>query len=72
MVKEGFGVAGNDLQIGADILCKAALDPAFADASGAYFDNDSGVFAQPNAAALDPGHTASVMQGIKDAVQRLS
>ena len=36
MVKEGFGIAGNDLQIGADILCQAALDDSFADASGKY------------------------------------
>ncbi|MEO0486664.1 MAG: SDR family NAD(P)-dependent oxidoreductase [Pseudomonadota bacterium] len=44
MVKEGFGVAGHDLRIGADILIRLALDPAFADASGRYWDNDSGRF----------------------------
>lgn len=44
MVKEGFGVAGNDLQIGADILCRLALDDDFANASGRYWDNDAGVF----------------------------
>lgn len=44
MVKEGFGVAGNDLQIGADILCRLALDDEFADASGRYWDNDAGAF----------------------------
>ncbi|MDX8350721.1 SDR family NAD(P)-dependent oxidoreductase, partial [Cognatiyoonia sp. IB215446] len=44
MVKEGFGVAGHDLQIGADILCRLSLDDDFADASGQYWDNDAGGF----------------------------
>ncbi|MEL6919929.1 MAG: SDR family NAD(P)-dependent oxidoreductase [Pseudomonadota bacterium] len=44
MVREGFGVAGHDLQIGADILCRLALDDDFADASGQYWDNDAGRF----------------------------
>ena len=65
MVKEGFGIAGNDLSIGANILREAALGASFADASGKYFDNDSGQFAQPHA-ALDAAHSAEVMQGIKD------
>lgn len=48
MVKEGFGVAGNDLQIGADILCRLALEDTFADASGRYWDNDANRFGQVN------------------------
>ncbi len=72
MVREGYGIAGNDLSIGANILREAALGASFADASGRYFDNDSGQFAQPHAAALDPGHVAEVMQGIEDAVTALS
>ncbi|MEM9432821.1 MAG: SDR family NAD(P)-dependent oxidoreductase [Pseudomonadota bacterium] len=48
MVKEGFGVVGNDLQIGADILCRLALEDAFGNASGTYWDNDAGQFAQVN------------------------
>ena len=71
MVKEGFGVAGNDLQIGASILRNAALDASFAEASGKYFDNDSGQFAQPNGAALDAGHSADVMQAINEACTAL-
>lgn len=61
MVKEGFGVAGNDLKIGADILCNAALDSAFANASGKYFDNDAGKFAMPHAAALDKNQSDRLM-----------
>lgn len=68
MVKQGFGVAGNDLGIGAKILCDAATGERFAEASGTYFDNDSGRFADPHAAALDPAHARQVMQ----AVERLS
>lgn len=68
MVKEGFGVAGNDLRIGAEILCKAALDDNFATASGAYFDNDAGGFGQPDPAALDPEHSKAVMQAVSAAV----
>ena len=68
MVKEGFGVAGNDLSIGADILGRAALSDEFADASGRYFDNDSGRFAQPHPAAGDKGQVAAIMEAIRELV----
>ena len=54
MVKEGFGTPGKSIRIGADILTRAALSDEFATASGRYFDNDSGRFAQPHPDALDP------------------
>ncbi len=66
MVKEGFGVAGNDLNIGADILVGAALAPSFADASGKYYDNDSGRFAPPHAAAADAAQVSAVMQALAE------
>ena len=72
MVKEGFGIAGKDMQIGVDILCRAALDAEFADASGRYFDNDIGSFSQPNPAALDAKHAGDVMQALEECVKRLS
>lgn len=62
MVKEGFGIAGNDLAIGATVLCETALGASFADASGKYFDNDAGQFAPPHTAALNADHAASIMQ----------
>ncbi|SMX31387.1 SDR family NAD(P)-dependent oxidoreductase [Actibacterium lipolyticum] len=65
MVKEGFGVAGNDLQIGADILRRAALSDAFADTSGKYFDNDAHRFGLPHPAADDTGHVAAVMEVLR-------
>lgn len=49
MVKEGFGMEGNNIRIGADILIRAALSDEFASASGDYFDNDLGRFALPHA-----------------------
>ena len=45
MVKEGFGIEGNDLSIGANILIKAAFDESFNSASGKYYDNDAQKFA---------------------------
>jgi len=70
MVKAGFGIAGNDMNIGADILIDAAFGERFADASGAYFDNDIGAFADPHAAALDKGHAADVMNTIKQLLEQ--
>ncbi|WP_420861318.1 SDR family NAD(P)-dependent oxidoreductase [Algirhabdus cladophorae] len=71
MVKEGFGVAGSDLSVGANILREAALGASFADASGKYFDNDSKRFASPHSAAMDAGHAADVMRGINEAIAKL-
>lgn len=65
MVKEGFGIAGNDLSIGADILIRAALSEEFAGASGKYYDNDSGQFAAPHSAASNPDQVAAVMAAIR-------
>ncbi len=53
MVLEGFGVKGNDLQIGADILTHAALSEEFAKVSGQYFDNDLGRFVISHPDAVD-------------------
>lgn len=53
MVQEAFGVAGGDVQVGAEILTRAALDEDFASASGQYFDNDKGQFGPPHPDALD-------------------
>lgn len=45
MVKEGFGIEGNDLSIGANIVSEIALSPDMAEHNGQYFDNDLGHFA---------------------------
>ena len=69
MVKEGFGVAGNDLSIGVDILIRASLSGDFDDASGKYFDNDSGRFSAPHPDALDDRKTEAVLKAIEQLLE---
>ncbi len=71
MVKAGFGIDGNDISIGADILVRAALSDEFADASGKYYDNDAKRFAPPHADALDEHKRAEVMRVMEDVLARL-
>lgn len=66
MVKEAFGVAGGDIRVGAEILVLAALADEFADASGRYFDNDSGRFASPHPDALDSQKSEQVVSVIEE------
>ena len=68
MVKEGFGTEGKDILIGANILCRAALDD-FSNASGKYFDNDSGRFADPHPDAMNAAKTQAVTQAIESALE---
>ena len=72
MVRQGFGMAGNDIGIGADILCRAALSDEFAGATGRYFDNDAGRFSDPHRDALDAGKSAAVVAAIDDALAALT
>ncbi|WP_282182123.1 hypothetical protein [Aliiroseovarius marinus] len=60
MVKEGFGIAGSDLSIGADILIRAAISDGLADVSGKYFNNDSA----PSCGASNPADVGAVMTAI--------
>jgi NAD(P)-dependent dehydrogenase (short-subunit alcohol dehydrogenase family) len=53
MVKEGFGVAGNDLSIGAKILTRLSTEDGIEKYSGLYFDNDSGDFSPPHPDGMD-------------------
>lgn len=70
MVEEGFGMAGKDIRIGADILIRAALSSEFADVSGEYFDNDSGQFSEPHPDALDSRKSDEVIQAIEAVLSR--
>ena len=65
MVKDAYGVQGNDLRVGADILVQAALSDDFASASGKYFDNDQGRFAEPHRDALDARKNDLLVQAIE-------
>lgn len=72
MVKQGFGLAGNDLSIGADILVRAALSDEFADANGLYFDNDNGAFALPHSDAQRRDKCSALMQALTLVIRDLS
>lgn len=72
MVKEGFGVDGGDLRIGADILTRAALSEEFASALGQYFDNDAGRFASPHSDALDSGKSEEIVRAIEMVLAKLT
>lgn len=65
MVKEGFGVDGGDIGIGAEILRKVALDDEFADASGKYFDNDIRQFTSPHPDVFDSEKSEKLIQAIE-------
>ncbi|MEO0617308.1 MAG: SDR family NAD(P)-dependent oxidoreductase [Pseudomonadota bacterium] len=71
MVKDAYGMDGKDLSIGADILVEAALGDQFADASGQYFDNDSGRFASPHPDALDDKKNAALVHLVERLVGEL-
>jgi len=66
MVKEGFGIEGKDISIGADILVEAALGESFEGRSGEYFDNDAGRFGPPHPHATDPQMMGKVMAAIEE------
>ncbi|MBQ0834700.1 SDR family NAD(P)-dependent oxidoreductase [Marinobacter sp.] len=71
MVKEGFGIAGKSLSIGADVLARAALSDEFANASGRYFDNDQGHFGSPHADALNARKCEAVVEVIEELIASL-
>ncbi|WP_120501529.1 SDR family NAD(P)-dependent oxidoreductase [Roseovarius sp. EL26] len=70
MVKEGFGIAGKGLDIGAKILARAALSDEFAQATGKYFDNDIGQFGPPHPDALDVEKVQHVVDSVEAALTR--
>lgn len=71
MVKEGFGITGKSLSIGADVLARAALSEEFANASGRYFDNDQGHFGSPHADALNARKCKAVVEVIEELIASL-
>lgn len=72
MVREGFGVAGSDVRIGADVVTQAALADTFATANGQYFDNDTGRFAPPHPDGLDPRKIDEVVRSIEAVLADMS
>jgi NAD(P)-dependent dehydrogenase (short-subunit alcohol dehydrogenase family) len=72
MVKQGFGVEGKDVSIGSDILVRAALSEKFAQASGAYFDNDSRQFAKPHPDALNTSKCEALISRAEQIIHHLN
>ena len=64
MVKEGFGIEGKNINIGADIIVKAAMDDKFLNNSGAYYDNDIKSFSNPHPLADDKSYCDKLMAEI--------
>lgn len=71
MVKEAYGMNGGSLGIGAEILSRAALSDEFAHASGKYFDNDIGRFAQPHPDALNPQKCEEIVSIIESILSKM-
>ena len=69
MVKQAFGVAGRDIRVGAEVLCRAALSDEFSAASGQYFDNDKGQFASPHPDALNSKKSEELMRTIEAIIE---
>ncbi len=65
MVAEAFGRFNNDVSVGADILIQASLSDGFANASGKYFDNDAGRFADPHPDGLNNPKIKEIVQAIE-------
>jgi len=71
MVKDAYGVDGNDLGIGADILVRAALSDEFSNASGRYYDNDRKEFMNPHPDALNVEKNKQLVAAIEDVAREL-
>ncbi len=71
MVREGFGIEGSDISIGATIIYRSALDPAFDNAFGEYFDNDAGDFGPPHPDALDEAKARAAIEAIENVLERV-
>lgn len=62
MVRDKFGVTASGVGPGGAILSRAALSDDFASASGQYYDNDLGRFAEPHPEAQRPGRVSTVVR----------
>jgi NAD(P)-dependent dehydrogenase (short-subunit alcohol dehydrogenase family) len=70
MVRQGFGVAGNNVNIGAEILVTLALSEEFNNLSGEYFDGDLGRIAAPHFDAFDVDKSTQVLSEIEMVLSR--
>lgn len=71
MVRDAYGIDGNDVRIGGDILARAALSDEFANASGTFYDNDNRRFSNPHGDALDASKNKAVVAAIEAVLEEL-
>lgn len=71
MVKDAYGADGKDLSIGANVLCRLALDSEFFNTTGRYFDNDIGQFTSPHPDALDSQKNNALVLAIEAMLTQL-
>lgn len=71
MVKEAYGSQGKDLSIGVDILVRAALSEDFSGATGKYFDNDLGNWADPHPDALNQDKNQTLVATMHEVLNKL-
>ena len=68
MVKEGFNTAGNDINIGVNILVSLSLDDEHREHSGEYFDNDIGAYSAPKADGRDAIKSKKIVSLLEDLI----
>lgn len=71
MVKEGFGMPGKDINIGANLLTRLALDELDKNTSGQYFDNDIGQFSEPHSDAMDQHKCSELVKTVETVLSEL-
>jgi len=72
MVKEGFGIAGGDLSVGANIIVALSVELDVSDKSGLYFDNDKGAFGAAHPQANDDEQCQLLVDGIEHIIAKFS
>lgn len=70
MVRKAYGMAGVNVNIGADIICRAALSEEFAHANGKYFDNDSQRFAAPHPDGNNPQKCKALVAAMNQLIKQ--
>lgn len=65
MVKEGFGLSGKSLAIGAEILADMVNKQNIADYTGRYFDNDKSEFSLPHPYGINKANISEVIEALE-------
>jgi NAD(P)-dependent dehydrogenase (short-subunit alcohol dehydrogenase family) len=72
MVKDGFGIEGKDLNIGADVLVRLVTDPVASKRTGEYFDNDLGDFGRPHSDVFDDSFSRRLITSLDTIINETS